>query len=136
VTADEVTDRILAASTWRYSKASGPGGQHRDHTESRAELIVAAEALAGLPDHVVAALTSGLHLKRRPLRLASQADRSRDRNRATVEANLRARVAVALTPKKKRRATTPSKAAVARRLDQKAKRSQVKSMRRSPERGE
>ena len=136
MTPDEVTDHILAASVWRYSRASGPGGQHRDHTETRAELIVSSEALDGLPPHITTRLTAGLHLKRRPLRLASQADRSRERNRATVEANLRARIAVALAPRKTRRATSPSKSAVARRLDQKAQRSRVKVMRRRPEAAE
>ena len=133
MTPEEVTDHILARSTWRYSRASGPGGQHRDHTETRAELIVVARALEGLPTDVVARLTTALHLARRPLRLASQADRSRDRNRATVEAGLRARVTKALAPRRARRATAPSKAAVARRLDQKAHRAQVKSMRRRPD---
>lgn len=133
MTPDEVTAQLLAASTWRYSRASGPGGQHRDHTETRAELVIGVDALEGLPEHVRGRLLAGLHLKRRPLRLASQADRSRERNRATVEANLRARVAVALTPRKARRPTAPSKAAVARRLDQKAQRSRVKAMRRRPE---
>lgn len=136
MTPDAVTDHLLAASTWRYSRASGPGGQHRDHTETRAELIVPLDALEGLPPHIGDRLTAGLHLKRRPLRLASQADRSRERNRATVEANLRTRVAVALTPRKARRATSPSKRAVARRLDQKAHRSRVKTMRRRPEAAE
>ncbi len=136
MTPDEVTDHILASSVWRYSRASGPGGQHRDHTETRAELIVASDALDGLPPHIVIRLTGGLHLKRRPLRLASQADRSRERNRATVEANLRTRIAAALTPRKTRRATSPSKAAIARRLDQKAQRSRTKAMRRRPEASE
>ncbi len=133
MTPDEVTDHILAASTVRYSRASGPGGQHRDHTESRAELIVASDALAGLPDEIAERLTAGLHMRRRPLRLASQADRSRDRNRATVEANLRARIAAALAPRKSRRPTNPSNSAVARRLAQKARRSRTKEMRRPPD---
>ncbi len=136
MTPDEVTDHILAASVWRYSRASGPGGQHRDHTETRAELIVSTGALEGLPSFICARLMAGLHLKRRPLRLASQADRSRERNRATVEANLRTRIAAALAPRKTRRATAPSKSAVARRLDQKAQRSRVKVMRRRPEAAE
>ncbi len=136
MTPDEVTDHILAASVWRYSRASGPGGQHRDHTETRAELVVSIDALDGLPPYITTRLTTGLHLKRRPLRLTSQADRSRERNRATVEANLRARVATTLAPRKTRRATSPSKSAVARRLDQKAHRSQTKTMRRRPEASE
>jgi ribosome-associated protein len=127
---DEVVRHLLERSDWHYSRASGPGGQHRDHAETRAELIVPPEALDGLPAAIAGQLTQALHLKRRPLRLASQADRSRDRNRATVEANLRSRVAVALRPRKARRATKPSASAVARRLDQKAHRAQTKSLRR------
>ena len=133
MTPAEVADHILARATVRFSRASGPGGQHRDKTETRAELVVTLDALVGLPDAVAARLMTGLHLKGRPLRLASQADRSRDRNRATVEANLRGRIEAALAPRKARRATAPSTAAVARRLDQKARRSSTKTLRRRPE---
>jgi len=133
VTPDEVTAHVLARSTWRYSRASGPGGQHRDHTETRAELIVPRTAVDGLSEPVAARLVTELHLKRRPLRLASQADRSRERNRETVTQNLRARVAAALRPRTARRATAPTAGAVARRLDQKARRSQAKALRRRPD---
>ena len=133
MTPDEVTAHVLAGSTWRYSRASGPGGQHRDHTETRAELIVPRTAVEGLPDAVAARIVAELHLKRRPLRLASQADRSRERNRETVTRNLAARIASALRPRTPRRATKPSSGAVARRLDQKARRAHVKAMRRRPE---
>jgi ribosome-associated protein len=133
MTPGEVADHVLARSTVRYSRASGPGGQHRDHTETRAELIVRGDALEGLPPEVTARLTAALHLRRRPLRLASQADRSRERNRAAVEASLRERIAAALAPRRPRRATAPSAASVARRLDQKARRSRLKAARRPPE---
>ena len=136
MTPGEVADHVLTRSTWRYSRASGPGGQHRDHTETRAELIVTRDALAGLPPDVAGPLATAFHLKRRPLRLASQADRSRERNRATVEATLRARIALALTPRRPRRPTKPSASAVGRRLDQKARRSRTKAMRQRPEPGE
>jgi ribosome-associated protein len=132
MTPGEVADHVLARSTWRYSRASGPGGQHRDHTETRAELVVRGEAMEGLPPDVASRVSTALHLKRRPLRLASQADRSRERNRATVEAALRERIAAALVPRRTRRPTTPSASSVARRLDQKARRSRTKSMRGRP----
>jgi ribosome-associated protein len=130
MTPDEVVRHLLQRSDWHYSRASGPGGQHRDHAETRAELIIPPDALDGLPEAVAAQLIQGLHLRRRPLRLSSQADRSRERNRATVEANLRSRVTAVLRPRKARRATKPSASSVARRLDQKARRAQTKSLRR------
>lgn len=117
---DEVAAHLLARSPMRFSRASGPGGQHRDHTESRAELVVTTHALEGLPSDVAALLAERLHLTRRPLRLASQADRSRDRNRAIVEANLTTRVRTAMAPRRSRTATRPTTSSVARRLDQKA----------------
>lgn len=127
MTAEAVTAHLLARSALRYSRASGPGGQHRDHTESRAELLVSLAAVEGLPEEIARRLTDRLRLGRKPLRLASQADRSRERNRATVERALGHRVAAALTAEKPRTATKPSRAAVARRLDQKAHRSRLKA---------
>jgi len=84
VSPEEVAAHLLERSRLRYSPASGPGGQHRDHTESRAELVVPAAALEGLPDDIAARLLDGLHLRGHPLRIASQADRSRERNRQIV----------------------------------------------------
>lgn len=129
----DVTRHLLERSQVRYSRASGPGGQHRDHTESRAELVIGRDALEGLPDDVAGRLLDRLHLTKRPLRLASQNDRSRERNRATVERALLNRVEAALRPRTARKATRPSASAVARRLDQKAARSRTKSLRRRPE---
>jgi ribosome-associated protein len=132
VTPDEVARHLIARGAWHYSRASGPGGQHRDHTETRAVIVVGQEALAGLPAPVAVALTAALGLDRRPLRLASQERRSRDDNRAAVEERLRRRVAAALRPRTARRPTSPSAASVARRLDQKARRARTKGLRRPP----
>ena len=133
MSAQQVTRHLLERSQVRYSRASGPGGQHRDHTESRAELVIGRDALDGLPDDVAARLLDRLHLTKRPLRLASQNDRSRERNRATVERALLNRVEAALRPRTTRKATRPSASSVARRLDQKAARSRTKNLRRRPE---
>ena len=116
----------------RFSRASGPGGQHRDHTESRAELVVTRDALAGLPDDVAKLLRDALHLGDRPLRLSAQADRSKERNRTAVETRLRERVLAALTPRPHRHPTKRSRRVVARRLDQKARRGKVKTLRQRP----
>lgn len=132
MTPAQVTAHLLAQATVRYSRASGPGGQHRDHTETRAELVIGLAELAGLPDDVATRLAERLNLTRRPLRLTSQSERSKERNRQTVERALGHRVEAALARRTPRRATTPSKAAVARRLDQKAHRSRTKSLRRQP----
>ncbi len=136
MTPAEVTAHLLARGTWRYSRASGPGGQHRDHTETRAELHVPRAALEGLPPRTAERLGEALGLDRRPLRLSSQAERSRERNRALVEARLAARVAAALTPRRARRPTRPTAGSARRRRAEKARRAQVKVARRPPTPGE
>ena len=129
---DEVTAHILARSSLFYSRSSGPGGQHRDHTENRAELIVDRDALVGLPEPLAAVLLRGLRLDRHPLRIVSQRAGSRERNRQHVARTLRDRVERTMTPRPARVATRPSKASIARRLDQKARRSTTKALRRRP----
>ena len=136
MTPAEVTAHLLARGTWRYSRASGPGGQHRDHAETRAELHVPRAALQGLPAGEAERLGAGLGLSRRPLRLTSQAERSRERNRALVEERLAARVADALARPPPRRPTRPSLASAERRRAEKTRRGALKTTRRRPAAGE
>jgi ribosome-associated protein len=125
---------IAERAAWSYSRASGPGGQRRDHAETRAALTVTRDDLEGLPADVAARLAARLGLDRRPLRLSSQAERSRERNRQVVIDRLERRVAAALAPPPPpRRPTRPTRAARERRLADKARRSAVKAGRRPPE---
>lgn len=129
--AAEAAAHLAERSAWRWSRSSGPGGQRRDHAETRAELTVTAAALEGLPEAVAVRLEEGLRLGIRPLRLTSQAERSRERNREIVLARLERRVAAALAPAPPdRRPTRPTRAARERRLAAKARRASVKAGRR------
>ena len=131
MTPAEVSAQLAARAEWRYSRASGPGGQRRDHAETRAELVLREEDLEGLPAPLAERLARGLGLDRRPLRLRSETDRSRERNREIVLGRLEARVTAALAPPPPpRRPTAPSRAAKARRLEEKAQRGMVKAARR------
>jgi ribosome-associated protein len=126
--------RIADRADWSWSRASGPGGQRRDHAETRAVLTVRPEHLAGLPDDLADRLSDGLRLDRRPLRLSSEAERSRERNREIVVERLGRRIAAVLAPPPPpRRPTRPTRAARERRLADKARRSAVKAARRPPE---
>jgi ribosome-associated protein len=134
VTPDQVAALLADRGTWTYSRASGPGGQRRDHAETRAQLTVAVDDLEDLPSEMADRLAERLGLDRRPLRLSSQAERSRERNRAIVLERLERRVAAALAPPPPaRRPTRPTRAARERRLADKARRSAVKSARRPPD---
>ncbi len=129
----EVTALIAERASWGYSRASGPGGQRRDHAETRAELTVRAGDLEALPADVAERLRAALRLDERPLRLTSQAQRSRERNREVVISRLEARVAEALAPgAPPRRPTRPGRAARERRLADKSRRAQTKAGRRAP----
>ncbi len=98
MTPAEVAALLAGRGAWTYSRASGPGGQRRDHAETRAELTIRREDLEGVPAPIAERLAARLRLDRRPLRLSSQADRSRERNREIVLARLERRVADALAP--------------------------------------
>ena len=132
--AAEVAALLAGRGLWTYSRASGPGGQRRDHAETRAALTIRLEDLEGVPAPLAERLAARLRLDRRPLRLSSQADRSRERNRDLVLLRLERRVAEALAPPAPpRRPTRPSRASAERRLADKARRSSVKEGRRRPD---
>lgn len=134
--AARVAAAIAERATWNFSRSSGPGGQRRDKTETRAELTIGPGDLAGvegLGERERERLTAALRLESRPLRLTSQAERSRERNREVVVQRLERRVAEALAPPApSRRPTAPSRAARERRLAAKTHRARIKSGRRAP----
>ena len=133
MTPKEVAAQLVEAGAWHYSRASGPGGQRRDHAATRAELTIRPGHLQGLPEAVADRLRERWALEERPLRLTSQAQRSRERNRQVVIERLEDRVAAALAPPPpRRRPTRPGRGARERRLADKARRAQVKAGRRPP----
>lgn len=128
-----MVDHLAARGQWTWSRPSGPGGQRRDHVETRASLAIDVAALAGLPPEIAARLTERLGLERRPLRLRSQRERSRELNRLAVMSRLAERVAAALAPPaRKRRPTRPRPAAVRRVRAAKKHRSALKRTRSGP----
>jgi len=121
--------------TWRFSRSSGPGGQGVNTTDSRVELVfdlAATEALpAPLKDRALARLAGRLVDGR--VTVVAAEFRSQLRNRNAARDRLAALLAEAIAPPPRaRRATKPSKASVARRLDEKNRRSQIKRLRRMP----
>ena len=119
----------------RYSTSGGPGGQHANKVATRVDLTwnVAASRALGPRQRarILHALRSRIDSSG-SLRLSSDRRRSQLRNREDVLARLQAQVQGALRPVKKRVATAPSTAARERRLQQKRRRSEIKSRRRAP----
>ena len=118
-----------AAVIFRVSRASGPGGQHVNVTESRVEAVCDLDK-AGLPLEVYERVRARLG---RFVRSVSQQHRSQMRNRAAALAGLLRRIDEAARIDPPRRATRPSAGARTRRLDAKRRRSSIKKDRRRPE---
>jgi len=114
--------------TWRFSRSSGPGGQHVNTTDTRVELSWTPSASDALTDSQKDLVAHHLHhrLVDGTITVVSSQYRSQHRNREAAKVRLEQLVAAALVPRKHRRATKPSRASVERRLASKRRRSKTK----------
>ncbi len=112
----------------RFSRSSGPGGQHAQKSDTRVEATFDVEASAALSD----AQKRRVIAKAGPvLRAVAQDERSQWRNRELATERLVEALREALRVPRKRKPTKPSKAARERRLEAKKRRGQVKRLRRN-----
>jgi ribosome-associated protein len=114
----------------RFSRSSGPGGQHAQKTETRVEATFDVEASSGLSE---AQKTRVLRRAGPVIRAVAQDERSQARNRELAVERLVAALRDALKVERRRRPTKPTAASRERRLDEKRRRGQVKQLRRPPE---
>ena len=113
----------------RFSRSSGPGGQHANTSETRVEAIFAVEVSSALTD----AQKRRVLAKAGPtLRAIAQDERSQLRNRELAIERLVEQLRQALKVERRRVATKPTRAARERRLESKKRRSQTKKLRRPP----
>jgi ribosome-associated protein len=113
----------------RFSRSSGPGGQHATTAETRVEAILDVEATSALTD----AQKRRVLAKAGPtLRAIAQDERSQWRNRELAVERLVEQLRKALKVERKRVATKPTKASRERRLESKKRRSTTKKLRRPP----
>jgi ribosome-associated protein len=113
----------------RFSRSSGPGGQHAQRTETRVEALFDVEASAALSEAQKRRVTA----RAGPvLRAIAQDERSQWRNRELAVERLVEALRQALRVERKRRPTAPSAASRERRLDEKRRRGDVKRLRRPP----
>lgn len=120
---------------WRFSRSSGPGGQHVNTSDSRTELswdVARSAALSDSQRHML--LTRlGPRLVSGVITVTASERRSQLRNREIAVAKLAAKVAEALAPEPAaRRATRPTRGSVRRRLAAKERRSATKRQRQRP----
>jgi len=113
----------------RFSRSSGPGGQHANTAETRVEAILDVGASSAL----TAAQKRRVLAKAGPtLRAIAQDERSQWRNRELAVERLVEQLRKALKVERPRVATKPTKASRERRLESKQRRSATKKLRRPP----
>ncbi len=118
---------------WRFSRASGPGGQGVNTTDSRVELTWELGSSAVLSPATLERLRTRLasRLTNDAVVVVASEYRSQRRNREAARLRLAALLRAALAPPPPaRRATRPTAAARRRRLEDKRHRSEVKRLRR------
>src|SRR3990170_156166 len=119
----------LAEVELRFSRSSGPGGQHANTAETRVEAILDVEASSALSD----AQKRRVLAKAGPtLRAIAQDERSQWRNRELAVERLVEQLRKALKVERKRIATKPSAAARERRVGEKKRRPETKRLRGRP----
>ncbi|HXV02113.1 MAG TPA: alternative ribosome rescue aminoacyl-tRNA hydrolase ArfB [Gaiellaceae bacterium] len=114
----------------RFSRSSGPGGQHAQKTETRVEAVFDVEASEALSKPQ----KSRVIRKAGPvLRAVAQDERSQARNRELAIERLADALREALKVERRRRPTKPTAASRERRLTQKRRRGETKQLRRKPD---
>ncbi len=114
----------------RFSRSSGPGGQHAQKASTRVEAVFDVDASMALSEAQKARVIDRVGPV---LRSIAQDERSQLRNRQLAVERLVDELRRALHVERPRRATAPTKAARQRRLDAKRRRTETKQLRRRPD---
>ncbi|GAA1132015.1 alternative ribosome rescue aminoacyl-tRNA hydrolase ArfB [Arthrobacter flavus] len=120
---------------WRFSRSSGPGGQHVNTSDSRVELFWNIADSTVLSDEQRAMLLHRLsrNIVAGTVTVAASEQRSQLRNRDTALRKLADLVSVGLAPDAKpRRPTRPTRGSTRRHLAAKQQRSATKRNRQRP----
>jgi ribosome-associated protein len=115
---------------WRFTRSGGPGGQHANTADTRAEVRFDVAGSPSLGPRQRARLLERLGPE---VRVVVDDERSQARNRSLALERLAGRLASALRVERPRRPTRPTKASKARRLDAKRRQSERNRLRRPPE---
>jgi ribosome-associated protein len=119
----------LAEIQLRFSRSSGPGGQHAQKSETRVEAVFDVEASQAL----TARQKQRVLRKAGPvLRAVAQDERSQARNRELAVERVVEALREALRVERRRVPTKPSAKAKERRLEAKRRRAEIKKLRRPP----
>ncbi|MCC6847487.1 MAG: aminoacyl-tRNA hydrolase [Deltaproteobacteria bacterium] len=133
-----VNDRLVVPAAeldLRYVRASGPGGQNVNKVASKAVVRFDLAHSSAVPDDLKARALARLRSKLTQagaLIVTNGSTRDQGRNREAALTRLAALLASAVARPRPRRPTTPSPAAIERRLAGKQRRARLKRARRIP----
>ena len=114
---------------WRFSSSGGPGGQHANTANTKAEVRFDVAASPSLGPRQRERLLERLGPV---VRVVASDERSQARNREIAVERLRTRLADGLRVERPRRPTKPSRSARQSRMEDKRQRSQTKRLRGRP----
>jgi ribosome-associated protein len=120
-------ESIRSEIAFRFSRSSGPGGQHANKSSTRAEALFDVEQSGGLTE---AERRRVLEKLGPVVRAAAQDERSQLRNRELAADRVLEQLREATKIRRKRTATKPTRAAKERRLEEKKRRGRTKQLRR------
>lgn len=119
----------------KFSRSSGPGGQHVNTADSRVQLSLDLGTTSALDDDQRARVLRNLapRLSGTVLTVSAEEHRSQRRNREAARRRLAELLREAVAPPAHRRPTRPTRGSRRRRLEAKRQRSEVKTNRRRPD---
>lgn len=121
-------ESIRSEIAFRFSRSSGPGGQHAQKTSTRAEALFDVAESTGLSD----AERKRVLAKLGPVvRAVAQDERSQLRNRELAADRIVEQLTEAVKVRRRRRPTKPPAASREQRLDDKRRRGTTKRLRRT-----
>jgi len=119
----------FAELEWRFSASGGPGGQHANTSNTRAEVVFDIAGSPSLPPTVRERLLAKLGPE---VSVAASEHRSQYQNRRAALQRLEATLRSAMVVPRKRVATRPTLGSKERRLDDKRQQAERKASRRRP----
>ena len=114
---------------WRFTTSGGPGGQHANRSNTRAELVFDLAASEAFPPEIHARMINRLG---DAVTVSVAESRSQFRNRMLARARLRDMLLEAQRQPRRRKPTKPTRASRRRRLDEKRAHGEKKRLRRDP----
>ena len=117
---------------FRFSRSSGPGGQHAQKSSTRVELLFDVASSPSLTDSQRARVLkrlAGYVDSAGVLHLTTQSERSQLRNREEVVIRFQSLMRQALRRRKRRKPTKPTAKSKERRLKEKRRHSEIKRSR-------